>query len=222
MHAPTQTPARRRRHACLIAAAARLIGGCAEAALAVYEPISGAPPEQDDVPVNLLPLQMLASSAPVLLDHAARQDRGRWPAQVGREEEADGATFRARRAVAEAQEALYGPQPQQPGPPVPVPLPTAAQGAAMELTAAAAGFLQALEEPATAFDLLRELIATGEFTTREILDEAVTLAVQGACLALAGAARQRDPSTAAEYCLSATGALNLIVTVAGIDAADIT
>ncbi|MFE2728928.1 hypothetical protein [Kitasatospora sp. NPDC059327] len=127
-----------------------------------------------------------------------------------------------RRAVAEAQEALRGPQPQQPGRLGSVALPTPPQGAAMELTAAADGFLQGLEEPATAFDLLRELTATGEFTTREILDAAVTLAVQGACLALAGAARQRDPSTAAEYCLSATGALNLIVTVVGIDAADIT
>ncbi|WP_157874510.1 hypothetical protein [Streptomyces sp. AcH 505] len=63
-------PARRRRHARHIAALTTLIGGCAEVAGSVYEPIPAAPPGQDAVAVNLLPLKKMVPSAATLLDRA--------------------------------------------------------------------------------------------------------------------------------------------------------
>ncbi|MFF4934886.1 hypothetical protein ACFY2H_39425 [Streptomyces griseofuscus] len=55
-------PARRRRHARLIAALTQLIGACAEAASAVYRPIAAAPPDQEGVEVNLLPCLQVSLS----------------------------------------------------------------------------------------------------------------------------------------------------------------
>ncbi|MFJ8648949.1 hypothetical protein ACIRNI_22865 [Streptomyces sp. NPDC093546] len=48
-------PARRRRHARLIAALTTLIGACSDAAAAVYQPIAAAPPGRKAVEVSTLP-----------------------------------------------------------------------------------------------------------------------------------------------------------------------
>ncbi|WP_405896154.1 hypothetical protein OG242_00040 [Streptomyces sp. NBC_00727] len=54
MTTASDLPARRRRHARLIAALTTLIGACAEAAGAVYQPIAAAP-GQDHVEGTLWP-----------------------------------------------------------------------------------------------------------------------------------------------------------------------
>ncbi len=73
-------PARRRRHARLIAALTTLIGACAEAAGAVYEPISAAPPGQEAVEVSLLPyVQVSLTAAPCWTRPAPRTMPGGQP-----------------------------------------------------------------------------------------------------------------------------------------------
>ncbi|BDT39468.1 hypothetical protein [Streptomyces yaizuensis] len=207
-------PARRRRHARLIAALTELIGACAEAARAVYWPLATAPPGQDAVTVDLMPLKKLSRSAPLLLDHARGEDRARWPTAVAREQEAAARTDAARHVVARAQDFLKGP----PGPPGAVPLPTAEHAAAAELISAgdevAASWRR---DPEQAVALVRELAAAGELSVDEILDAAVESTMLTGLVALNDAPDAPDPSAAAERCVRATPYLALAVTLASVD-----
>lgn len=218
-----ELPARRRRHARLIATLTSLIGDCAAAAGAVYEPIAEAPPEQTGVPVNLWPLAGLSLSASSRLDQARAQDAARWPAVVAKEQEDDGRTFAARCAAAEAERVLSeagADEADRPGPAGAIPLPTVPQFAAMALAGVGADFLTALlDDPEQAIKQLREAASTGEFTVDQILDEAADTAVLAGLLALHKAQRESDsdPSTAAEGCLAATRHFALAVSVASAD-----
>ncbi|GAA4680368.1 hypothetical protein GCM10023324_37970 [Streptomyces youssoufiensis] len=169
-------PARRRRHARLIAALTQLIGTCADAASAVYWLIATAPPGQEAVEVDLMPAKKVAGSAAILLDHARAEDRARWSAAVTREQEAATRTYAARFAVAAAQELAE----QAAGLPVEhgLPLPTTHQSAAMGL-ASAGGEVAARwrTDPREAVALVRELVASGEHDVGEVLDSAVDSAV---------------------------------------------
>ncbi|MET9659000.1 hypothetical protein [Streptomyces sp. NPDC006510] len=88
-------PARRRRHARLIAALTTLIGACAEAAGAVYEPVAAAPPGQEAVDVSLLPCIQVSLAAATLLDRARAEDDARWPAAVAWERKEARRTYAA-------------------------------------------------------------------------------------------------------------------------------
>lgn len=218
MGAPVEAPSRRRRHAALIATAAELVGECAQAAAAVYGPIADAPPEQEGVRVSLWPVAALAAGAPVRLDAAAIRDEERFPAPTAREDAEGRTTFRRRCALAEAESTLLDAQTGTGGTGEgAVPLPTAEQTAAMGLTAAGADFLEALEGPEDALALLAHLTRTGEYTAGEILDEATHTALVAALLIMQDAARERDPSTAAERCLHAARQLALVVIAASLD-----
>ncbi|MFB8442690.1 hypothetical protein ACFC7A_26930 [Streptomyces niveus] len=208
-------PARRRRHARLIAALTTLIGACAEAAGAVYEPIAAAPPDQESVEVAILPCIQVSLTAATLLDRAHAEDDARWPAAVAWEREEARRTYAARWAVAEAQELTEEARP--PGKHS-VPLPTAQQFAA--LASASAGDEIAmlwLNDPEEAVVLLRELVASGELTADEVLDEAVDSAVLTGLLALEAVRTSADPSTAAERCLSAVPHIALAIALASAD-----
>lgn len=214
-------PARRRRHARLIATLTDLIGDCAAAASAVYGPIADAPPEQANVPVDLWPLNALSHSASTRLDDARAQDVARWPAVVAKEKEDDQRTFAARCATAEAEqvlhEAAFGAA-DRPQPPGAIPLPTASQSAAMALAGVGADFLtELLDDPEQAISQVREMAGTGAFTADQILDEAADTAILSGLLALREAQRQSDPSTAAEGCLAASRHFALAGSVASAD-----
>ncbi|WDN56060.1 hypothetical protein [Streptomyces clavuligerus] len=212
--ARSDLPARRRRHARLIAALTALIAGCAEAAGAVYQPLAAADPDQDGVAVDLMPIMRLAAAAPTLLDRARDEDIGRWPAAVAREQAESRRTCTARCTIAAAHDLL-----DEPGPAGPVPLPTAGQGAAMNL--ASAGDEVAAHwrlDPDEAIVLVHELADSGAFTLDEVLDSAVDATVAVGVLALAQAADIRtDPSLAAETCLSAVPYLAQAVALAVAD-----
>ncbi|MGW0844288.1 hypothetical protein ACWD26_29945 [Streptomyces sp. NPDC002787] len=215
-------PARRRRHARLIATLTDLIGDCAAAASAVYGPIADAPPEQANVPVDLWPLNALSHSASTRLDAARAQDVARWPAVVAKEKEDDQRTFAARCATAEAEqvlhEAAFGDASDRPQPPGAIPLPTAPQSAAMALAGVGADFLtELLDDPEQAISQVREMAGTGAFTADQILDEAADTAVLSGLLALREAQRESDPSTAAEGCLAASRHFALAVSVVSAD-----
>ncbi|MGA5822160.1 hypothetical protein ACPC54_30375 [Kitasatospora sp. NPDC094028] len=211
----TDLPARRRRHARLIAALNTLIGACVEAAGAVYGPIAGAPPEQEAVEVSRLPCIQVSLAAATLLEIASGEDDARWPASVAREREEARRTFAARCVVAQAQEHIE--QDEPPGEHG-VQLAFAEQFAVMELVNAgdevAASWRR---DPAEAVALVRELVAGGELTVEEILDQAVDSTVAAGLLALQEAAATSDPSTAAELCLSAIPYIVLAVTLASAD-----
>ncbi|MFF8747170.1 hypothetical protein [Streptomyces californicus] len=209
-------PARRRRHARLIAALASLVGACAEAAGEVYGPIAAAPPDQEAVEVQPLSSVRVALSGPLLLDMARGEDAARWPGEVAREDAAARRTYAARCALADAQDAVHGPGRDR----GPVPLPTAGQGAAMEL--AAAGDEVAArwrEDPAQAAALVLELTAGGELGVEEVLDAAVDAAVVCGLLVLAEArtTAMSDPGMAAELCLTAVPHFSLAVALASAD-----
>ncbi|MFF0195622.1 hypothetical protein [Streptomyces anulatus] len=70
-------PARRRRHARLIAALTNLIGACAEAAGEAYGPIAAAPPDQEAVEVQMLSCMRVAMSGPLLFDLARSEETAR-------------------------------------------------------------------------------------------------------------------------------------------------
>ncbi|MFJ4674098.1 hypothetical protein [Kitasatospora purpeofusca] len=106
--------ARRRRHARLIAALTSAVGACASATQAIYQPIADAPPGQEAVVVDPLPVLYLSHTAAPLLEAAQAEDEARWPAVVAWELKQARATF------ARAQEIL-----EEPAVPGPVPLPTA-------------------------------------------------------------------------------------------------
>ncbi len=184
-------PARRRRHARLIAALTRLIGACADAANAVYEPVAAAPPGQEAVEVLLLPCVQVSHSAALLLDRARAEGDARWPAAVARERKTAQRTYAARCAVAAAQEAAE--------------------------QAGARATPRWREDPLKAAAWLRELAAGGEHAVDEVLDEAVDAEVVAGLLALQKARTASDPSTAAELCLAAVPHIALAVHLAGTD-----
>ncbi|MGW2051930.1 hypothetical protein ACWCPF_43450 [Streptomyces sp. NPDC001858] len=208
-------PARRRRNARLIGALTRLIGACAEAAGAVYEPIAAAPPGQEAVEVALLPCIQVSLSAGLLLDRARAEDDARWPAARVREREEARRTYAARCAVAQAEELT---EPADPPGVNGVPLPTVEQAAAMELAGAGDDVAACWRhDPQEAVALVRELVASGEYTADEVLTDAVDSAVLAGLLTLQEVRTASDPSTAAELCLSAVGHIALAVTLASAD-----
>ncbi|MFI1386647.1 hypothetical protein [Embleya sp. NPDC020886] len=208
-------PARRRRHARLIAALTALIGACAEAAGAVYQPIAAAPPDQEAVEVSVLPCVQVGLAAAVLLDRARTEDTARWPAAVAWERAQARRTYAARCAVAQAREFVeQGDPPGRDG----VPLPTVEQAAAMDVVSVGAEVAARWRiDPQDAVELVRALTAGGEFAVDEILDEAVDAAVVTGLLALQGARTAPDPSTAAESCLGAVPHITLAVSLASAD-----
>ncbi|MCZ4124975.1 hypothetical protein [Streptomyces sp. H39-S7] len=206
-------PARRRRHARLIAALTELIGACAEAAGEVYRPIAAAPPGQEAVAVALLPCVQVSLTAATLLDMARAEDEARWPAVVVREREEDLRTYAARCVVAQAHGLM-----EEDGLPGGVPLPTAEQFAAMDLVSAGdAVAARWRRDPEQAVALVHELVAGGEFSVDEVLDEAVAATVLAGLLALQEARAASDPSTAAELCLGAVPHMALAVALASTD-----
>ncbi|MFE4304834.1 hypothetical protein ACFRR6_01960 [Streptomyces sp. NPDC056891] len=224
---PLEIPARRRRHARLIAALAELTGDCAQAAGTVYGPIADAAPQQDGVPLNLLSIVVLSTAAGPRLDAARQEDAARWPDAMAREEtEQQQRTFEARCAAAEAiqvlADAVLGPV--EDGYPAPgtIALPTTSQSAAMALPAICTDFLTSfVDDPAAAIELVRTATATGEFTVGQILDGAVDIAVLAGLIILRGLSNQTDPSTAAETCLVAGRQFAAAVMVASADLADV-
>ncbi|MEE6269109.1 hypothetical protein V2E29_26170 [Streptomyces diastatochromogenes] len=201
-------PARRRRNARLIVALTQLIGACADAAGTVYQPIAAAPPCQDTVEVALMPCIQVSLSAALLLDVARAEDDTRWPAAVARERHEARRTYAARCAVAAAGELI---EPDGP-------LGAHGQAAAMELASAGDDVAARWRhDPEQAVALVRELVASGEFTEDEVLDDAVDSAVLTGLLALQEVRTASDPSTAAELCLSATAHIALAVTLASAD-----
>ncbi|MFJ1708522.1 hypothetical protein [Kitasatospora sp. NPDC088346] len=216
MGAPIEAPARRRRHARLIAAATELIAECATAAGAVFGRIAQAPPGRRDVTVGRWPIAALAAGAPARLEAGRDQDDERWPARAAQEREEGRTTFERRCALAEAENGLLGAEfgDGQVGAVAAV---TAPQAAAMGLAGAGADFLDALAEPEGALELLARLTGGGEFTAGEVLDDATDTAIVVACLMLRDAAGEQDPSAAALGCLAAARQLALAVTVASTD-----
>ncbi|MFE7451470.1 hypothetical protein [Streptomyces griseus] len=215
---PPVRPARRRRHARLIAALASLIGACAEAAGEVYGPVAAAPPGLEGVEVRTLSCVRVALSGPLLLDVARGEDAARWPEAVVREEAAACQTYAARCAVAEAHDAVHRTA-SGPGQ-GPVPLPTVEAGARMELVSAGDEVASLWrDDPQQAVALVRELTAGGELTADEVLDLAVDVMVVCGLLALTEArtAAMKDPSTAAELCLTAVPHLAFAVSLASVD-----
>ncbi|MFF8784779.1 hypothetical protein [Streptomyces sp. NPDC015125] len=208
-------PARRRRNARLIAALTELIGACAEAAGAVYQPIAAAPPSQEAVEVTVLPCIQVSLAAATLLDLARAEDDTRWPAAVAWERGEARRTYAARCAVAEGQELV---EPASPPGEYGVPLPTVEQSAAMDLVSASDEVAARwLNDPEEAAAQVRELVARGEFTADEVLDEAVDSAVLTGLLALQEARTAPDPGRAAELCLSAVPHIALAVNLASSD-----
>ncbi|MFD7507863.1 hypothetical protein ACFV5N_00745 [Streptomyces sp. NPDC059853] len=210
MHTP---PAARRRHAQLIAAATRLIAGCAQAASEIYDPIARNPGQ--DVEVNARELLLLASGAPAILDHARNADCERWPEETAVE---DRNTFRAHaeRAVLAEAAAVLDTEPA--GEPVAwpagVPEITPEHDAAMAPIAAA----EELMADITA-ERVQLLAHAHDAHPSEIVAEAITQASGSACLALAQAEDilTSDPSAAAEMALTATRYLADLVSVASLD-----
>ncbi|MGW4186226.1 hypothetical protein ACWEK2_29155 [Streptomyces albidoflavus] len=198
-------PARRRRNARLIAALTQLIGACAEAAGAVYRLIAAAPPDQEGVEVDLLPCLQVSLSAAPLLDMARAEDDARWPAAVARERAAAGRTFAARCALAAAGEVF---EPDGPH----------GQAAAMELASAGEDVAARWRhDPQEAAALVQELVASGEVTVDELLDDAVDFAVLTGLLTLHEVRTASDPSAAAELCVHAVPHMALAVTLASAD-----
>ncbi|MFG2570870.1 hypothetical protein ACGFR6_36305 [Streptomyces sp. NPDC048567] len=201
-------PAHRRRNARLIAALTQLIGACAEAAGTVYRPIAAAPPDQEGVEVDLLPCLQVSLSAAPLLDMARTEDDARWPAAVARERAASGRTFAARCALAAAGEVFEPDGPLGPH----------GQAAAMGLASAGEDVAARWRhDPEEAVALVQELVASGEFTEDELLDEAVDSAVLIGLLTLQEVRTASDPSAAAELCLHAVPHIALSVTLASAD-----
>ncbi|MFJ3848356.1 hypothetical protein ACIPV3_30260 [Streptomyces albidoflavus] len=201
-------PARRRRNARLIAALTQLIGACAEAAGTVYRLIAAAPPDQEGVEVDLLPCLQVSVSAALLLDVARAEDDARWPAAVERERAASGRTFAARCALAAAGEVLKPDGPLGPH----------GLAAAMELASAGDDVAARWRhDPEEAVALVQELVASGEYTVDELLDDAVDSAVLTGLLTLQEVRTASDPSAAAELCVHAVPHMALAVTLASAD-----
>ncbi|MFE9558380.1 hypothetical protein ACFYOD_33550 [Streptomyces sp. NPDC006703] len=89
----------------------------------------------------------------------------------------------------------------------------------MALAGAGADFLMELPDgPERAIDRLRVLVAPGEFTVDQVLDEATDTAMLLGLLMLREAQDELDPSMAAEKCLVASRHFVLAVSVASADA----
>ncbi|PAX82030.1 hypothetical protein CLM85_13930 [Streptomyces albidoflavus] len=206
-------PARRRRHARLIAALTRTVGACASAAQALYQPVADAPPGQEAVVVDPLPVIYLSHTAAPLLEAGRAEDDARWPAAVAWEREQAQRTNAARVALARAEEIV-----EEPGLSWPVPLPTAEQGAVIDLAGAGDQVAELWRaDPEQAVALVRELVAGREFMADEVLDAAVDAAIGAGLLALADAGTASDPSMMAEQCLEAVPYLVLAVALASAD-----
>ncbi|MEV7783373.1 hypothetical protein [Kitasatospora sp. NPDC088351] len=206
-------PARRRRHARLIAALTATVGACASAAQALYQPVADALPGQETVVVDPLPVVYLGRTAVPLLEAARAEDDARWPAAVAREREQAQRTSAARVALARAEEIV-----EEPGASWPVPLPTAEQSAVIDLAGAGDQVAELWRvDPAQAVALVNALTAGGEFTAAEVLDAAVDAAIGAGLLALADAGTASDPSMMAEQCLEAAPYLVLAVALASAD-----
>lgn len=192
-----------------------LIGSAAGAAGAVYQPIAEAPPDQEAVQVTLLPCLQVSLTATLLLDRARAEDDARWPAVVAREREESRQTYAARCAVWAAQELTdQADAPGEHG----VPLPSVEQAAAMGLASAGDDVATPWRrDPKEAVAMVRELVASGEFSAGEVLDEAVDLSVLAGLLVLEEVQSVSDPSTAAELCLSAVPHFTLAVSLASAD-----
>ncbi|MGV9427116.1 hypothetical protein ACWDO7_22870 [Streptomyces sp. NPDC003656] len=215
-----EAPARRRRHARLIAALARLVRDTAGAAVGVYEPIAAAPPDQTGVTVHLLPIMQVAAAARYIVDAARAEDTGRWPAVAAREAEEHGRTFAARCAAAEAEDAIWQAQftEDSDGALGGLALFTPSQAAHSALVEAGEAFLAALQDdPQEAVSQLQELVATGEFTAEQVLDAALDTAVLCGLLVLQELRPSSDAGMAAESCLAAGRYFSLAVSVASID-----
>ncbi|MER8030674.1 hypothetical protein ABTZ78_17145 [Streptomyces bauhiniae] len=209
---------RRRRHARLIAALTGLVGGCAEAAAAVYRPIAEAPPEQTTVSVTLVPALQLAAAASTLVDTARTEDEARWPHLVAREADDGERTSAARCATAEAEEALWPSGADERDLPGGLGVFSAPQGAYAALMDVGEAFLSKLrDDPEAAVEELRELAQTGEYTVEQVLDEVANTAVLTGLIALQEVGRADDPSRAAEDCLLAARFFALAVSVASVD-----
>lgn len=206
-------PARRRRHARLIAALTTTVGACASAAQALYQPVADAPPEQEAVVVGPLPVVYLSHTAAPLLEAARAEDDARWPAAVAQEREQARRTSAARVALARAQEIV-----EEPGACWPVPLPTAEQSAVIDLASAGDEVAELwAAAPEKAAVLVRDLAVGGEFTAAEVLDAAVDAAIGAGLLALNDAGKASDPSMMAERCLEAVPYFVLAVALASAD-----
>ena len=183
----------------------------------MYGPIAAAPPGQEGVVVTVLPCVQVSLSAAALLDRARAEDDARWPAAVAREREAARRTYAARCAVTYAQE-VVDPEECVSSVPGAVALPTVEQTAAMDLVSAGDEFAARWrEDPQEAVVLVRELVAGGELTVDEVLDQAVDATVVAGLLALRQARAASDPSTAAELCLGAVPHIALAITLASAD-----
>ncbi|MFJ9523703.1 hypothetical protein ACIRPK_36465 [Kitasatospora sp. NPDC101801] len=226
-----ERPARRRRHARLVASLTDLVGACAEAAAEIYRPLASALPGQQavDVAAGLLYVR-IGLTAPLVLDRARAEDDERWPGALAQEQREAQRTYAARVVVATAQDltgpdsdddqADQGDRVEAAGPAGAglVAVPTVEQGAAMELVAAGSEVAERWrEDPAEAAVLALELAESGEFTTGEVLDAAVDERVVAGLLALQEARTAPDPSTAAELCLAAVPHLVLAVHLASAD-----
>jgi hypothetical protein len=169
------------------------------------------------VVVTVLPCVQVSLTAATLFDRARAEEDARWPAAAAREQEVARRTYAARCAVAYAQEVV---DPLVPGPsgPQAVALPTVEQSAAMDLVSAGDEVAARWrEDPQEAAALVRELVAGGELTAGEVLDQAVDASVLAGLLALQQARAASDPSTAAELCLGAVPHIALAITLASAD-----
>lgn len=214
------SPARRRRHARVIATAVQLVVDCGIAAQRVYDPIALAGPTTDGVPVRRDLIDALAEAAPRRLDQASEEDKERWPREVEQEGAEGLTTFRRRCATAAADRLLLDLQLSAGASALgPVPVPTPAQLAQMGPDLIAVDLIEALDdgEPEDALALLREAVTTGEYTTAQILDAAMNTCLTAACLTLCQAAETSDPSMAAETVLMATRSLSRAVMLASAD-----
>jgi predicted dinucleotide-binding enzyme len=92
------------------------------------------------------------------------------------------------------------------------------QAAAMELASAGEDVAARWRhDPEEAVALVQELVASGEFTEDELLDDAVDCAVLTGLLTLQEVRTASDPSAAAELCLHAVPHIALAVTLASAD-----
>lgn len=209
-------PSRRRRHAHLLAAAAGMIGQCAQAASAVYQPVAADP--TSEVRINGVPLIALPALLGDALERAILHDDEQWPADEQADASAVAATAARLRVLAEAEAALATPQPTGPDT---VPLPSPAQAAALDLASSGTQLVAALHDggPPALVEALGDLAAAGEIAPGAALADAMQTVLLAARLCVIDGARiaRIDPSGAAEHALVATRHLTAVVQLASVD-----
>jgi hypothetical protein len=207
-----------RRHATLIATAARLIAEVAQAVAALYEPMAATP--ERPVPGSGPELHALAAGAADRLDAARARDRQRWPDAAGDEATGGGRHAVARAILAEVETLLDG-EPVTAPVTGPVPAPAPVMAAALAPTEAATELVTHTGQPPTAV-LVRRIAARHALGPQALLDEAIALHAGAACLALQEAARRvaTDPAGAGGTALAAIQSLAAAVTLATIDPAE--